>query len=63
MSQWLRASLVTKLACITLTVRASVANGSKSKVKSWPVTHPTTTTKGLIMKQSDSGQTQYHDTA
>lgn len=46
-SQWLRASLVTKLACRTDKVRARVAKGSKSRVKSWPVIHPTTTTKGL----------------
>jgi hypothetical protein len=56
MSQWLRASEVTKLACITLTVSARVAKGSKSRVNSWPVTQPTTTTKGLQAAQHGTAQ-------
>lgn len=57
-SQWLRASLVTKLACMTDTVSANVAKGSKSSVKSWPVIQPTITTKGLQGTKMQQHQAQ-----
>lgn len=56
MSQWLRASEVTKLACTTDTVNARAASGSKSRVKGCPVIHPTTTTKGLQQQENRAAQ-------